>query len=72
MFCIVPWVWRQADYSKLRALKVMDAQEDVLKKERELDEARVKLSAIRKAKYKDRPAGSHEASPDGGPYYSDF
>ncbi len=50
----------------------MDAQEDVLRKERELDEARVKLSAIRKAKYKDRPAGSHEASPDGGPYYSDF
>lgn len=51
--------------------QVMDAQEDVLRKERELEEARVKLSAIRKAKYKDRPAGSHENSPE-APYYSDF
>ena len=51
----------------------MDAQEEVLRKERELNEARVKLSAIRKAKYKDRPAGSsHENSPEGGPYYSDY
>uniref|UniRef100_A0A914UKX2 Talin 1 n=1 Tax=Plectus sambesii TaxID=2011161 RepID=A0A914UKX2_9BILA len=40
--------------------QVMDAQEQVLRKERELLEARGKLSAIRKAKYKDHPAGSHE------------
>jgi len=50
--------------------QVLDAQEEVLKKERELDEARVRLAAIRRAKYKDRPAG-HEMSPD-APYYSDF
>lgn len=49
----------------------MDAQEEVLRKERELDEARVRLAAIRKAKYKDAPAGSHETSPE-PPYYSDF
>jgi hypothetical protein len=53
-------------------LQVMDAQEQVLRKERELVEARGKLSALRKAKYKDHPAGSHENSPDQGPYYSDY
>jgi len=52
--------------------QVMDAQEQVLRKERELVEARGKLSALRKAKYKDHPAGSHENSPDQGPYYSDY
>lgn len=53
-------------------VQVLDAQEEVLRKERELEEARVKLAAIRKAKYKDRPAGtSHEGSPD-ATYYSDF
>lgn len=52
---------------------MLDAQEEVLRKERELEEARVKLAAIRKAKYKDRPAGlsSREGSPE-TPYYSDF
>ena len=49
----------------------MDAQEAVLRKERELTEARARLTVIRKAKYKDRPAGSHENSPD-ATYYSDF
>jgi len=51
--------------------QVMDAQTEVLRKERELNEARVRLGAIRKAKYKDHPTGSHEGSPD-APYYSDF
>lgn len=67
--------------------QVMDAQEAVLRKERELDEARVKLAAIRKAKYE---ASSHSPSPEPNPnsqpspsqgqpfqqghppYYSDF
>ncbi len=53
----------------------MDAQEQVLRKEKELTEARVKLAAIRKAKYQERPAGSaspqRETSPE-TPYYSDF
>ncbi|KRZ04679.1 Talin-1 [Trichinella zimbabwensis] len=52
--------------------QVLDAQEEVLRKERELEEARVKLAAIRKAKYKDRPMGSsHEGSPE-VMYYSDY
>jgi len=49
--------------------QVMDAQEQVLRKERELTEARANLSALRKAKYQDRPAGSHSPSPDQPPYY---
>ncbi len=32
----------------------MDAREDVLKKEKELDMARVNLTIINKAQYKDR------------------
>uniref|UniRef100_A0A5S6Q7X7 FERM domain-containing protein n=1 Tax=Trichuris muris TaxID=70415 RepID=A0A5S6Q7X7_TRIMR len=52
--------------------QVLDAQEEVLRKERELEEARVKLAAIRKAKYKDKPMGSsHEGSPEVVDY-SDF
>ncbi|KHJ45469.1 I/LWEQ domain protein [Trichuris suis] len=52
--------------------QVLDAQEEVLRKERELEEARVKLAAIRKAKYKDKPVGgSHEGSPEVMDY-SDF
>ncbi len=47
----------------------MDAQEEVLRKERELEEARVKLSAIRRAKY--AKEGPHEDSPE-AKYYSDF
>lgn len=47
----------------------MDAQEQVLRKEKELTEARANLSALRKAKYQDRPAGSHSPSPDQPPYY---
>uniref|UniRef100_A0A915JW41 I/LWEQ domain-containing protein n=1 Tax=Romanomermis culicivorax TaxID=13658 RepID=A0A915JW41_ROMCU len=56
--------------------QVLNAREEVLRKERELEEARVKLAAIQKAKYKDRPAGpyasSREGSPEVGQYYSDY
>lgn len=48
----------------------MDAQEEVLRKEKELEEARVKLSAIRRAKYTKEATG-HEDSPE-AKYYSDF
>ncbi|XP_003368675.1 putative I/LWEQ domain protein, partial [Trichinella spiralis] len=55
-----------------RTLIISQRMEEVLRKERELEEARVKLAAIRKAKYKDRPTGSsHEGSPE-VMYYSDY
>ena len=58
--------------------QVMDAQEAVLRKEKELEDARVQLAAIRKAKYEANPPGSHSPSPEHQPfnpqppYYSDF